>query len=216
MHSILTKFGFGQKTKIDLWGESSGLVPNASWKMEEKAKPWYKGDSIQIGIGQGFLQVTPIQLAQATMLMANKGKGYRPHIFDKSIDQFGNINKFEKKPINPIILSKKIYWQLIHNAMRGVIHEAGGTGRRFGKDAGYIAAGKTGTGQIISLHHNELIDKDNIPEHLKDHSSFIVFAPFNTPEIAVAVLIENSAGSALLARKICDAYFIKTGAIKKA
>ncbi len=214
MHSILTKFGFGKSTKIDLWGESIGLVPNKSWKIITKSQPWYKGDSLLVGIGQGFLQTTPIQLAQATMLMANKGKGYYPHIFDKSIDQFGSIQTFEKKSIPPIKLSKNIYWQWIHNAMRGVIHEKEGTGWRFGKDAPYIAAGKTGTGQIISLHHNDIIDKENIPEHLKDHSSFIVFAPFNNPEIAVAVLIENMPGSALLARRICDAYFSKTGILK--
>ena len=214
MHAILSKFGFGKSTHIDLWGESIGLVPTKSWKMMAKSEPWYKGDSLLIGIGQGFIQVTPIQMAQATMLMANRGRGYHPHILGKSIDQFGKVQEFEKTPIPQIKLSREIYWQWIHNAMRGVIHQNGGTGWRFGKDAPYISAGKTGTGQIISLHHNVNIDKDNIPDHLKDHSSFIVFAPFNNPEIAVSILIENMPGSASLARQICDAYFTNIGLIK--
>ncbi len=207
IYEILTKFGFGKQTEIDLWNESSGLVPNKSWKLENKSEPWYTGDTLLVGIGQGFLQVTPVQIAQATMLLANKGHGYQLHLLNKYITQAGNVIDNEKISLKPIKLSNNNYWQWIHYAMQGVINEKGGTGWRFGKDANYIAAGKTGTGQIISLHHNENIDKDNIPDHLKDHSSFIAFAPVNDPEIAVIVLIENSQGSSLLTRQICDAYF---------
>ena len=207
LHAILTKFGFGKKTKVDLWNESSGLVPNKAWKLKHKSEPWYTGDTILVGIGQGFIQVTPIQIAQATMLLANKGRGHQLHVLDKYISQDSTIHDNKKIALDKIKLSNEKYWQWVHQPMRGVISERGGTGWRFGKDTNYIAAGKTGTAQIISLHHNKNIDKNNIPDHLKDHSSFIAFAPANNPEIAVIVIIENAQGSSLLARKICDAYF---------
>lgn len=207
MHDILTSFGFGRYTDIDIYSESKGLVPTKSWKLENKSEPWYKGDSLLIGIGQGFMQVTPIQIAKATMLLANKGTGFTPHMLIKDVDHLGNTNPTPLKPLRKIKLSKANYWKLVHDGMKGVIYEKGGTGWRFGKDASYTVAGKTGTGQIISLHHNENIDKDNIPDHLKDHSSFIAFAPFTNPEIALAVLIENTPGSSSIAREILDVYF---------
>lgn len=207
IHHILTSFNFGKKTDIDLTGEATGLVPNRQWKLRQKQERWYHGDSLLVGIGQGFLQVTPMQMAVATMLLANKGNGYRPHILSKAITADGTIVEHTPVKLPAVKLSKANYWQWVHNAMRGVIHEAKGTGWRFGKDAAYTAAGKTGTAQVISLHHNANVDKHNIPEHLRDHSSFISFAPFSRPEVIVIVLVENNIGSAKLAREILDAYF---------
>lgn len=207
IHNILTKFGFGNKTNIDLPREKSGLVPTKQWKLTNKGEPWYKGDTLLTGIGQGFLQVTPIQMLQATILLANKGTGARPHLLKSYLDNNYDTQNIPLTTLEPIKLSNHKYWQMVHKGMQGVIMEPGGTGWRFGKDAPYSAAGKTGTAQIISLHHNSKIDKNNIPEHLKDHSYFVAFAPIKEPEIVVVVLLENTSGAPIIARKIMDLYF---------
>lgn len=206
--AILTSFGFGRPTGIDMGEELSGLVPGPDWKRAYKGAAWYTGDTIISGIGQGFMLTTPLQLADATAALAEKGRRYKPHLLLRQVNPDGTLEStlVTKKP--RVTLAHESSWRIVIRAMKGVILNREGTGFRFGRDAHYSVAAKTGTAQVYSENNNDHFTAQNLPKNLRDHSLFIAFAPVKKPKIAVAVIVENNNSAAHVARKVMD-YYLK-------
>ncbi len=211
--SFMGSLGLGSRTGIDIDGESEGVLPSQAWKKKRFRKPeqqkWYAGETISIGIGQGYNAYTPIQLAQATATIANNGVMFRPHLVRHIVD----TKSGEKMLVEPQPL-KKLPWKqehidVIKRAMVGVNTE--GTGARAFKDAGYVAAGKTGTAQVFSYKGAEH-KTETMQANLRDHALFIAFAPADDPKIALAVLVENGGfgaqAAAPIARQVLDYYLL--------
>lgn len=211
IEDVLSQFGFGQLTHVDLNEEAQGLLPNKHWKRQAKGLPWYPGDTVITSIGQGFMLVSPLQLANATASLSQKGKRYRPHFLLKSIQSDkGETHDYKSLEEYPMKLKDDSYWTIIAEAMREVITNNEGTGYRFGRTAPYSVAAKTGTAQVFGGKHYEKARKiryEEIPEYLRDHSLIIAFAPVEDPEIAIAVMVENDVAASNVARKVMDAYF---------
>lgn len=189
IHSFLQQFGFGEKTGIDLIGEKSGLLPSREWKMSKKSQIWFPGETLITGIGQGYYQVTPLQLATATATLANKGKIVTPHLIDKLIPEPPS-QLAEKVPQKTIPL-ESANLKTVVAAMVNVIHSNRGTARSIGLDINYQIAGKTGTAQVINIKQNASYNEHQIDKKNRDHALFIAFAPADDPKIAVAVIVEN-------------------------
>lgn len=211
--SFMGQFGFGQKTGVDIEGESEGVLPSQEWKRKHFKKPeqqkWYAGETISIGIGQGYNAYTPIQLAQAVATLANDGVMYRPHLVQYVTDaRTGAKTYVEPQPLRTIPL-KPEYLQVVKNAMVGVNKE--GTGARAFAGAEYVSAGKTGTAQLFSLK-GERYTEGRLKKELRDHALFIAFAPAEAPKIALAVLVENGGfgaqAAAPIVRQIFDYYLL--------
>ncbi len=210
---FMHQFGFGQRTGIDIEGESEGVLPSQEWKRKRFKRPdqqrWYAGETISIGIGQGYNAYTPVQLAQAMATLANNGVMYRPHIVKFVADtKTGAAIPIEPKPLRTIPL-KPEHIETIKQAMVGVNKE--GTGARAFVGAEYVSAGKTGTAQVFSLR-GEKYAEGHVKERLRDHALFIAFAPADQPKIALAVLVENGGfgaqAAAPIARQVLDYYLL--------
>lgn len=215
--NFMRQFGFGQKTGIDLGvagnAEAEGVLPSQEWKRTRFKKPeqqkWYAGETISIGIGQGYNAYTPIQLAQATAGLANDGVMYRPHLV-QSIVSARDGTRVTPVPDPPTMIPlRQEHIDVIKRAMVGVNTE--GTGARAFANAGYVAAGKTGTAQVYSLKGAQYKERD-VKATLRDHALFIAFAPADQPRIALAVLVENGGfgaqSAAPIARQILDYYLL--------
>lgn len=211
IHDFLSRFGFGQKTGIDLDGEQPGLLPSQEWKMKRFKQKWYAGDSVSAGIGQGYDLVTPMQLASATAALANGGVGYRPHL----VRSIQNSETGEKRNIDSVIDSNHPldpqHFDLVRRAMIAVT-QPGGTASQAAAGAPYAIAGKTGTAQVVGIKQGAKYDASKMAERHRDHAWFIAFAPAEAPTIALAVLAENGGhgGSvaAPIARKVMDYYLL--------
>jgi penicillin-binding protein 2 len=212
---FMQQFGFGTRTGIDLEGEAAGVLPSPQWKMKRFARRdqqrWYAGETISIGIGQGYNAYTPLQLAAATAAIANGGALYRPHVVAHIDDpRTGKRETVPPQLIRQIPL-KPEHVAFVQDAMAGVNQE--GTGARAFADAEYTSAGKTGTAQVIGIKQNEKYDASKIDERLRDHSLFIAFAPLQSPKIALAVVVENggfgSRAAAPIARTVLDYYLLR-------
>jgi penicillin-binding protein 2 len=211
--NFMRQLGLGSRTGIDIEGESEGVLPSQEWKKKRFRKPeqqkWYAGETISIGIGQGYNAYTPIQLAQATAAVANNGVMYRPHL----VKYIENINTGERRPIEPEPLRtlplKPANVEAIRRAMVGVNKE--GTGARAFAGAEYVSAGKTGTAQVFSLKGAKY-EAGKVQERLRDHALFIAFAPAEQPTIALAVLVENGGfgaqSAAPIARQVLDYWLL--------
>jgi penicillin-binding protein 2 len=211
--SFMGSLGLGSRTGIDIDGESEGVLPSQEWKRKRFKKPeqqkWYAGETISIGIGQGYNAYTPIQLAQATAIVANKGVVFRPHLVKFITDtKSGNRTLIESQPIRDLGL-KPEHIEVIRNAMVGVNKE--GTGARAFAGAEYVSAGKTGTAQVYSLKGADY-KAGSVKKELRDHALFIAFAPADDPKIALAVLVENGGfgaqAAAPIARQVLDYYLL--------
>lgn len=211
---FMQQFGFGARTGIDLEGEASGVLPSPQWKMKRFARReqqhWYAGETISIGIGQGYNAYTPLQLAAATAAIANGGALYRPHVVSTIEDaRTGKRETIVPQLIRQIPL-KPEHVAFVQDAMAGVNSE--GTGARAFAGAEYTSAGKTGTAQVVGIKQNEKYDETKIDERLRDHSLFIAFAPVESPKIALAVIVENggfgSRAAAPIARTVLDYYLL--------
>ncbi|MBP9800779.1 MAG: penicillin-binding protein 2 [Sterolibacterium sp.] len=211
--NFMAPFGFGSKTGIDIEGESTGVLPSPAWKKKRFRKPeqqrWYAGETISIGIGQGYNTYTPIQLAQAVATLANNGVMYRPHLVKYLTDgKTGNSTPVEPFPLRRIPL-RQANIDEIKRAMIGVNRE--GTAARAFAGAEYVSAGKTGTAQVFSLKGEKYVE-GKIHERLRDHALFIAFAPADQPKIALAVLVENGGfgaqAAAPIARQVLDYYLL--------
>ena len=208
----MSQFGFGSRTGIDIGGEASGLVPSRQWKQRVLGQPWYPGETLIIGIGQGSTLVTPIQLVVAAAAMANRGHVIKPHLFEEARDALNNkvISTDKTQEVHMINDVNDDDWNQIINAMHDVVQGEHGTARRSGRGAAYQFAGKTGTAQVVGIAQNEEYEAKDLPEDLRDHALFIAFAPLESPTIAVAIVVENggsgSSGAAPIARKLLDHY----------
>ena len=204
INQSLEQYFFGRKTGIDMHNERSGLLADEAWKKNKFNKPWYGGETAITAIGQGFTQVTPLQLAYATALIANPKLDQKPHLLLYSEKKALYKNNQPPPPVN----EKNI--KLIQDAMTDVTQD-GGTAAFLGKDIAYKIAAKTGTAQVFSLKGQEY-DEENLPERLKDHALFIAYAPAERPKIALAVIVENGGhgGSTAgpIAKQVFD-YYIK-------
>ena len=189
MHDFLQKFGFGEKSGIDLVGEKSGLLPSREWKHNQKNQSWYPGETLITGIGQGFHQVTPLQLARATATLANKGKVVTPFLVDKIVNAHGTRPGPEIH--NQTIPLKPNNVNTVIEGMINVVHSARGTAKGINKDINYQIAGKTGTAQVLGIKQNAKYNENSIDFKFRDHALFISFAPADDPKIAVAVVVEN-------------------------
>jgi penicillin-binding protein 2 len=207
-------FGFGTRTGIDLQGESAGVLPSPQWKHKRFHRPeqqrWYPGETISIGIGQGYNAYTPIQLALAVATLANHGAMFRPHL----VSRIDDVQSGERRDVEPELIRRAPVrpenLAFVVRAMTGVNQE--GTAARAFAGAPYTSAGKTGTAQVVGLKANEHYDERHVAERLRDHSLFIAFAPVETPKIALAVLVENGGfgarTAAPIARAVLDYYLL--------
>ena len=222
----MSKFGFGQKTGIDLPHERSGLMPTPAWKARRHKTSWYPGDTVNIGIGQGYWTASPLQLAHSTATIATKGRRITPHVL-KSVRASRNL---PEKPtrINflPSVIADDKHWNTVIQGMVNVVHGPMGTARGSGAGAKYRYAGKTGTAQVFGIAQNKTYNASKLAKRLHDHSLFVAFAPLENPRIALSVIVENGGGgsavAAPLARKLLDSYLlpkpvtIKADSTKKA
>ncbi|MBU0751623.1 MAG: penicillin-binding protein 2 [Gammaproteobacteria bacterium] len=213
MASFMGSIGLGSRTGVDIDGESEGVLPSPAWKKKRFKKPeqqkWYAGETISIGIGQGYNAYTPIQLAQAIATLANNGVMFRPHLVKHITDtRSGKQTPVEPHPVKTLPW-KQEHIDVIKNAMVGVNKE--GTGARAFAGAEYASGGKTGTAQVYSLKGGQY-KKDSVKKELRDHSLFIAFAPAEQPTIALAVLVENGGfgaqAAAPIARQVFDYYLL--------
>jgi penicillin-binding protein 2 len=209
--NFLSRFGFGQKTGIDLEGETSGLLPSQDWKMKRYQQIWYPGDTVSVGIGQGYTLVTPMQLAFATATLANNGVAFRPHLVKEVRSSVDNQVRFiAKDPLYDLGIPAA-QLGLVRRAMVAVT-QPGGTAVYAALGAPYQIAGKTGTAQVVAMKQGEKYDPKKVEERLRDHGWFIAYAPAENPTIALAVLVENGGhggGSAApIARKVMDYYLL--------
>ncbi len=212
MHLFMNNFGFGKKSGIDILGERSGLMPSKEWKKRVRKQVWFPGETVIAGIGQGYVLVTPVQLALATATLANGGKLFQPQLvssIQRKKDPFPR--RVSPQIRHQIPIRQQQNWQQVYHAMTEVIHGSRGTARRLNK-AGlrYKIAGKTGTAQVFSVAQDANYKESELEERLKDHALFMAFAPAEHPKIAIAVIVENGGhgGSvaAPIAGKVIEAY----------
>lgn len=215
IHAELSPFGFGQKTGIDLHGELSGVLPSKEWKKKRFARypanvqKWYTGDVVSVGIGQGYNIYTPLQLAQATAILASHGKAFHPHL----VRQIEPANGKPPRLVEPrpayTVQRKQEHWDVVTRALVDVTRA--GTAASIARGAKYTIAGKTGTAQVFNLKGGTY-NANAIHEKLRDHSWFIAYAPAENPRIALAVIVENggfgAAAAAPLARKAMDWWLV--------
>ncbi len=210
MAQRMAPFGFGQITGIDIKGETRGVLPSTDWKRKAYRKPeqqrWYAGETISLGIGQGYNSFTILQLAQALATLSSGGARFKPHLVKEVVNVVTNdTQKIAATPLEPVVLKPENV-EVIRRAMVGVNKE--GTSSSAFAGAAYVAAGKTGTAQVVGIKQNEKYNAARIAEHLRDHALYIAFAPADEPKIAVALVVENagfgSQSAAPIARRVFD------------
>ena len=215
--SFATEFGYGRVTSIDVAGASPGLMPDPVWKMGAKGEPWYPGDNVNLSIGQGDLLVTPLQVATAAAVIANRGRWVRPRMLLASDGPLAEADP--PAPMSDIERPPPEDWERLVDAMEDVVHR-GNKGYRqngtawayIGRGIGYRMAGKSGTVQVVEIAQGEEYDEELIDEYNRKHAWFLAFAPADDPVIAVAVLVENGGGGSSVAgpvaREVIDAYLL--------
>ena len=210
---FMAPFGFGERTGIDLPGEATGVLPSPEWKRHRFKKPeqqrWYAGETISVGIGQGYNAYTPLQLANALAALVNQGRLFRPHVVKYVVDsRTGERRAVEPEPLREIPL-RDAHLKAVLDAMVDVNRT--GTGKRAFKGAPYTVGGKTGTAQVFSLRGQRYVE-GRVRERLRDHSWFVAYAPAENPKIALAVLVENGGfgaqSAAPIARQVIDYYLL--------
>lgn len=212
MHEAMSGLGFGKPTGIDIGGERAGLMPSPEWKRKTYKQAWFPGETVIVGIGQGYMLATPMQLAHATAVIASRGRSFRPRLVTAIRDAAtGEIRGIPPQPEKGVTLKDPNNWQIIIEGMEAVT-EAGGTAVVATRGAPYKIAGKTGTAQVFSVGQNEKYNEKEVAERLRDHALFVAFAPADAPKLAVAVFVENgghgSSVAAPIARRVFDAYLL--------
>jgi len=206
LNSVLKRFGFGEKTNIDMPNEKRGLIASNEWKKSKYNKKWYQGETAITAIGQGYTQTTPIQLALATAKLINPNNDLRPHLL-KKLNTSGHMKSKVRASTNTNTDTDNL--ELIKKGMSLVTKE-GGTAAFIGRTSSYNVSAKTGTAQVFSLKKGEVYDESKLPDELKDHALFIAFAPSENPRLVIAIVVENGGhgGSTAgpIAKKVFDAY----------
>jgi penicillin-binding protein 2 len=208
LSTYLNRFGIGQKVSLDMFEEAPGLMPSREWKRVARKQVWYPGETLILGIGQGYMQATPLQLAQSTALIANKGKWNRPRLA-RTIE---GVPPVDENPMEDIVLRDPSDWNKVTHGMEQVMQGARGTARKAAVGAQYRIAGKSGTAQVVAIKQGEKYDRSKVQERHRDHALFVGFAPAQSPKIVVSVMIENGeAGSGVAApvvRQVMDAWLL--------
>jgi penicillin-binding protein 2 len=210
MYEQLLPLGFGRKTGIDIEGEVTGLLPSTEWKRRAYRKPemqrWYAGETISLGIGQGYNNFTALQMAYATATLVSGGQRFKPRLVSDIEDIVTRERKRVASDAVEPLPYKREHVELITKAMHGVTQE--GTSVRSFLGAPYKTGGKTGTAQAVSIKQNEKYNAAKLEEHQRDHSWYIAFAPIEAPTVALAVIVENSGfgseAAAPMARRVFD------------
>ncbi|MGH8762464.1 MAG: penicillin-binding protein 2 [Nitrosospira sp.] len=208
--NFISQFGLGKKTGIDIEGEVTGLLPSQEWKMKRYKQKWYAGDTISVGIGQGYNLTTPLQLAFATAILGSKGTAFRPHLVKQVHNNENNVvREVVTQPLYTLSLNPDNLTH-VRNALIDVTRP-GGTAALAGAGAAYDFAGKTGTSQVVGMKQGEKYVESKIQERHRDHALFVAYAPAENPKIALSVLVENGghggATAAPIARLVMD-YFL--------
>lgn len=208
LHDYLSRFGVGQRVSLDMFEEASGLMPSREWKRVTRRQVWFPGETLILGIGQGYMQTTPLQLAQVTSLIATHGKWIRPHLA-KTIE---NQKPVDPNPMPDILLKDPANWERVTQGMEAVVHAARGTAHKMGATAAYRIAGKSGTAQVVAIRQNERYNSAALKERHRDHALFVGFAPADNPQIAISVMVENGeSGSGIAApvlKEVADAWLL--------
>lgn len=199
---FLGQFGFGRDMTLDVINALPGLLPDRDWKKKRKGSFWYAGDTVNLGIGQGFMLVTPLQLATATAVLANHGQWKVPRLIYAHNNKIDDIQHGD---IPDIELKNQRDWERMSQAMAKVISDPHGTAHRLIGRQLYPTAAKTGTAQVVGIKQDEEYDSESLRERLRDHALFIAFAPADKPEIAIAVVIENGESAGRTAGPIAQA-----------
>ena len=212
IHSMLSQFGYGKSTGIDLNEEYNGLLPSRDWKLKVHKKGWYQGDTVSVGIGQGYWIATPIQMVKAMVALINNGKVIAPHLLAKA-ERGKSVELYQPALPQPQIGdARSPYWALVRRAMFGMANAPNGTGYKYFHTAPYGIAAKSGTSQVFSLKQNQTYNAKMIPVRLRDHIFYTAFAPFNNPKVAVALILENGGNEGITAapvmREILDHIFL--------
>lgn len=210
MSAFLKKFNLGEETKVDLNSEKEGVVPNKEWKKNnftsKQNQNWYLGETVIAGIGQGYMLATPMQLAYATSIIANRGFAFKPHILKQiNLKDSDEPLTTQSERIDHVMNIDQKYWDIVFDGMNAVVNEQRGTAYGVFPENSDIA-GKTGTSQVFSMDKRS---GDDVPEELRDHGLFIGFAPINNPEIVIAVLVENGGGGRVAAAPVAERMFSK-------
>ncbi|NVK54441.1 MAG: penicillin-binding protein 2 [Alteromonadaceae bacterium] len=207
----MSDFGFGDYTGIDLYEESDANLPNRGWKKARFNQPWYIGDTIAVGIGQGYWTSTPVQLIHATNALVNNGTRFVPQILRGYHELGGDTTLEPLKTLRPIEIVDQNNWNIIHDAMFKTVNSDIGTARFAFANTPYQSAGKTGTAQLFSVAQDAEYVAEEVDERLRDNAMYVGYAPYDNPEITVVVVVENVGGgskyAAPMARKMMDAYF---------
>jgi penicillin-binding protein 2 len=219
LQDFLGHFGLGALTGIDIPSEKAGTLPSREWKRarfsRREDQVWYPGETVIAGIGQGYTETTPIQLANMTAIIAARGARYRPMLVaSRTNPATGETEVLAPHALPPVTVSDPAFWNEIVDDMTDVVHGERGTARRIGLDAPYRIAGKTGTAQVFTIAQDEEYDAEEVDERLRHHALFIAFAPAEAPRIAVAVIVENggsgSGTAAPVARLVLDNYLLRS------
>jgi len=219
--AFLKDFGLGAITGIDLKGEPSGLVPSREWKRERRGVSWYPGDTLNIGIGQGDMLVTPLQLGVMTATLANRGKRIEPRIVGRlehspNGDSDTEVSYLQGAELGQVSANPQNFQRIIDAMTAVVAHPRGTAHRAAGRDAEYSMAGKTGTAQVVGIAQGAKYDASILTDFQKDHALFVSFAPVEKPKIAIAVIVENggsgSGAAAPVARQVSDFYLLGSDA----
>jgi penicillin-binding protein 2 len=216
IHDFMQPFGFGEKTGIDLAGEKTGVLPSKAWKIARfkgaSAQKWVGGDTISVSNGSGYNNYTPLQVAQATAILANNGVVMKPHLVKSIEDAATRVRTLTVPKESSRIALKQSNIDIVKDAMMAVAMEEGGTAFSVFRNAGYTLGGKTGTAQVVGIKKDKKYDAKALAERLRDHAWFTAFAPADKPRIVIAVLVENGgwgAGvAAPIARKALDYYLL--------
>ncbi len=205
MYDYLRPFGLGERTGVDTTNERRGVLPSTRWKRDAMAQPWYPGETLSAGIGQGYMLTTPMQLAVATNALATRGEQRSPRLVRTINGESVAAPLLERVPGLPE------NWQAVHEGMHSVVHGARGSARKIAKGIQYEVGGKTGTAQVIGIAQNAVYKEEEVAERHRNHGLFIAFAPFEAPTIALAVIVENGGGSSAaypIARKVMDTWLL--------
>lgn len=211
INTMLGQFGYGKPTGIDLDEEYNGLLPSREWKERVHKKAWYQGDTISVGIGQGYWIATPIQMVKAMVALINNGKVIAPHLLQSEVSGKTVMPWQAPQTETQIADAASPYWGLVRQAMFGMANAPNGTGYKFFHTAPYGIAAKSGTSQVFSLKENQTYNAKMIPIRLRDHVFYTAFAPYKNPKVAVALILENGGSDGVTAapvmRQIMDHLF---------
>lgn len=213
INEYMTKFGFGQYSGVDIYEETRGVMPSREWKRKRWRQPWFQGDTISIGIGQGYWSATPIQLAKAISILTQNGHDVTPHLLKRTT----TATSSEDAPINQnmaLTVRDNSYWKVAQDGMWRVNHGREGSGRHSFANAPYTSGGKSGTAQVVGLKENQVYNAKTVKAEHRDNALFVAYAPFESPQAVVALILENSIdggggrAASPIARKMLDAYML--------